>query len=191
MPKNPRTAMGTGCAAALQAQGAPPLVLTPTPALNPAQLGGVGAGVIDPPQLALYGKWPPAAIGVPQTPYAQFPSYTPTGKILTLPPGPTPTMFPIGYGSMPPVNIGNGWKDPTDNLPMFTPVAGCQYLDPWQGNGADLPPVCQAIVAPPVLAEPPAPAPALAEPPAPAPALAEPPAPAPAAAPVAAPVAAQ
>lgn len=143
MHKNPRAAVGTGCAAVFAARGDSPEVLLPTRPLRPAQTGGAGAGTIAPAQLALYSTWPPVSIGLPQTPYSILPRYAPTGMIITAPPAPTPTIFPIGYGSMK-VNVGNGWKDPADTKLMYTPILGCSYLPAWAGAGAPLPPACPA-----------------------------------------------
>ena len=101
-----------------------------------------GLGVIVPAEVALY-PWPPVEIGSPPLAVATLPSYTPTGSIITLVPGPTPTLLPIGYGSMNLDGIsGNGWNDPTDTTLFFVEKAGCTYLDPWEGLGGVAPSIC-------------------------------------------------
>lgn len=128
MPKDPRSPTGQ-CVSIAAAQGSA-YPLAPTPTLSSWQTGGAGAGTIVPTQLSSF-PWPPASsVG------ASLPTYTATGSIITAPPGPTPTVFPIGYGNMR-VDVGNGWRNSADSSPMFTPVAGCSaYVNPWSGVGA-------------------------------------------------------
>lgn len=127
MPKDPRSPTGQ-CVSIQAAQGSA-YPLTPTPTLSSWQTGGAGAGTITAATASFV--WPPlSSVG------ASLPTYTATGPIITAPPGPTPTSFPIGYGNMR-VDVGNGWRNTADSRGMFTPVAGCSaYVNPWSGVGA-------------------------------------------------------
>ena len=131
MPTNPRSVAGA-CAALF-----PDLPARPTVTFTP------GSGVIDPAQVALY-PWPPIEIGTnPPLVITSLPSFTPTGSIITLAPGPTPTLLPIGYGSMNLNGIaGNGWNDDSDASPFFVKKDGCSYLDSWIGSSGIAPPIC-------------------------------------------------
>lgn len=130
IPANPRSAAGT-CTTVIP--GSAPF---PAPSYTPR------VGIFDPTQLAAY-PWPPVEIGTPPLAVAALPSFTPTGTIITLAPGPTPSLLPIGYGSMNLTRIaGNGWNALNDTSSFFVAKADCSYLDPWGGVGANVPPIC-------------------------------------------------
>lgn len=130
---DPRAAIGSCSTFAT-----PPSPAPPAPTYTP------GTGTIAPAQIALYGRWPPTSIGDPALAVAGLPSLVPTGTIKTMSAGPTPTLFPIGYGNTK-VNVGSGWKDSADTKGWYVEKQGCAagtYLDAWSGVGANVPPVC-------------------------------------------------
>ena len=77
-----------------------------------------------------YGTWPPASLAnVPlatSLAVAALPTYTATGAALALPSAGTPTAA----------------ITPVLATPYFTPIAGCNYPDPWQGAGVARPTAC-------------------------------------------------
>lgn len=101
--------------------------------------GGVGAGVVPAAVTAAY-VWPPAEIewtGVPvdapMLTVAQLPRYTPTGSLITLP-------APTFAGATATVDAGNGVAAPAANTQSaYVPIANCQYIDTWTGNGLEVP----------------------------------------------------
>jgi glucan 1,3-beta-glucosidase len=99
----------------------------------PWQTGGAGAGTITAAELALYRPWPPGAlVDVPVA--SLLPTYTSTGVVSTLPP---PTLAPEATVTPP-----SGWANPADTGLAPTPIAGCTYPDPWDSEGAAVPPRC-------------------------------------------------
>ncbi|KAM0747523.1 glycoside hydrolase [Meredithblackwellia eburnea MCA 4105] len=136
MPKNPRLGQGS-CPGILAAQN---LQFNSNPAstLSSWQTGGAGAGTLQPSATAQVNSyaWPPTAIGLTPTSVSNFPTYTPTGSIISMQ-GATPTAYPNGYSSV--VGPGSGWAQPTDTSGWYTPVAGCSYPNPWSGVGAAVP----------------------------------------------------
>lgn len=111
-------------------------------ALQPWQTGGTGAGDI--PAEATNVAWPPAQIVLSPTPApvmvsaALLPSYTPTGTLITLP---TPTFANATVT----VDAGNGVANPAVTQGAWVPIAGCAYINEYDGNGAAIPtPACGA-----------------------------------------------
>lgn len=138
MPRDPRAASGA-CTALVSLAGPPvSMVANPAPSLSAWMTGGAGAGtLLNLVQSAQFGAWPPAQIGSPNaTNVAFLPTYTQTESISTLT-GSTPTSYPTGYSSATPV--GNGWNQPLDIAPYYTPVAGCPYPNAWFGVSATIP----------------------------------------------------
>lgn len=126
MPTDPRKAVG-------QCGGGSPF----DGPLQSFQTGGAGAGQI-PASVTSSLAWPPATISNAGA-ITLLPSYTPTASLVTLP-GPT---FTAVSGTST-ASAGNGWQNPSDNVPMMTDIAGCSYLDPWVGSAAPPSPLCTA-----------------------------------------------
>ncbi|KAL6305370.1 glycoside hydrolase superfamily [Sparassis latifolia] len=100
------------------------------------QTGGANAGQVPATATASY-PWPPSAISNSgySTLVKAFPSYTPTGTMVTLPP---PTMTASGTS----VSVGDGWTNPSDTAMMNVAIASCSYLNPWVGPTAPPSPLC-------------------------------------------------
>ena len=122
LPADPRQSRGF-CLSNNAVRKAKPLHLHPwNGSLKPYQTGGVGAGVIEPTELAKYDTFPPATL-TRDLVASVLPTYTQTGSPIVLKGlalGPTPT----GAGE------GRGW---------FVPVEGCSYPNPWNGVKAPIP----------------------------------------------------
>ncbi|EJD53290.1 glycoside hydrolase [Auricularia subglabra TFB-10046 SS5] len=109
---------------------------------QPFMTGGVGANDI-PPEATAAVLFPPAQIkqtAIPDSPMldvAGLPRYTPTGALPSLP---APT-FPDATGS---IDAGNGIANPQFTLAAYVPIAGCSYLGPYDGAGAEPPAACAA-----------------------------------------------
>ncbi|KAI0934247.1 hypothetical protein AcV5_006153 [Taiwanofungus camphoratus] len=110
-----------------------------TPPLQAWQTGGSGAGQLAASLSAQY-VWPPATMS--NSGYASavslFPSYTPTGTLVTLPP---PT-FTANGGKTASASVGDGWANPSDTAQMHVDVATCSYLNPWIGPTNPPSPLC-------------------------------------------------
>jgi len=138
IPTDPRAAVGA-CKNSSPWQGP----------LQSYQTGGAGAGNI-PASVSVSLVFPPATISN-AGPASVLPSLTPTGPIPTLAP-------PIITAADPATtfNAGNGWANAQDTLGAYVSIAGCSYLDPWNGVGAPLPtapcPNPNAVAAPAVTA---------------------------------------
>lgn len=137
MPRNPRDALGACTALVAEAGAGVSMVANPAPTLSSWMTGGAGAGtLLNQAQSASFGAWPPSSIGASPTPTAFLPTYTNTGKIITMSAS-TPTAYPSGYSSV--INPGNGWKQASDVTSFATPVAGCLYPNAWSGVEASIP----------------------------------------------------
>jgi aryl-phospho-beta-D-glucosidase BglC (GH1 family) len=110
---------------------------------KPYQTGGAGAGQISAAQLALYGIWPPTAIGG-QKNLAILPQYTATGPIPTLP---VPTYYKPN--SKDTFDAGSGWTSAKDTTPMSVPITGCTYPPIWDSATAAVPAQCALASFPP------------------------------------------
>ena len=131
-PSDPRTASGK-CAAL--GKGTPAF----TGPYQAWQTGGPGdTGTVVASEAALYGVWPPPALGQGLV-VAQLPAYTPTGAIPTLP---VPTF--TKPDSKETLDAGNGWFNAQDTTPMHVPITGCDYPDQWNAVGIAIPPACAA-----------------------------------------------
>ncbi|KAI0322258.1 glycoside hydrolase [Amylostereum chailletii] len=102
--------------------------------LSPSQTGGSGAGNIKPTDTVNYA-WPPTTV-TNAGPITELPSYTPTGTIPTLPAASFTTTGSVS------VNAGNGWANPSDQVGLMVPIAGCSYLSPWVESAVAAPPLC-------------------------------------------------
>ncbi|KAF9451864.1 glycoside hydrolase family 5 protein [Macrolepiota fuliginosa MF-IS2] len=125
IPKDPREATGH-CASVL---GSSQIFDGNYPA---TATGGASAGTINPTQVASH-VFPPVTLG-PSFSASQIsllPTYTPTGSLKTLP---APT-----FTAAPSVDVGDGWKNPSDSDKAYVPISGCQYPDSWNAVNATLP----------------------------------------------------
>lgn len=103
-------------------------------AFQPWMTGGAGAGQIAAAQTQPY-PYPPVTLENPPVAATLLPSYTSTGSVSTLPP---PT-YTNTKGAT--ISAGDGWFDAQDTLSAPTPIAGCNYPNPWGSqNVATLPP---------------------------------------------------
>lgn len=140
VPTNPRDSKGA-CMSIAQAYNQPaPSTIPFVGSFAAAQTGGAGAGGIDPAATAQYA-FPPASI-TSGGPVVNLPTYTPTGKPITLSASaPAATAYPSGASTVSP---GNGWFKAADTAGWYQPISGCSYVNPWSGNGAPIPtaPVC-------------------------------------------------
>ncbi|KAG8874497.1 hypothetical protein FRB97_005864 [Tulasnella sp. 331] len=119
MPTDPRAAVGV-CGGS-----------SPASSLTPQMTGGPGSGDFA-ASVRKANPWPPTTIAPSGYSATQLPSYTQTGT-------PIPTL------SMPSVSAtvtDNGWFDPSDTTPMYTPIAGCTYPDAWDATDVPLPAAC-------------------------------------------------
>jgi glucan 1,3-beta-glucosidase len=96
---------------------------------------GDGNGIIDAADVAQYGVWPPASIGL-EADAALLPTYTPTGPVPTLPPATFPSPTPTTPSG------GDGWYDKADTSSGMITVSGCSYPNAWDATAVAVPPVC-------------------------------------------------
>ncbi|KAG8995610.1 hypothetical protein FRB93_001114 [Tulasnella sp. JGI-2019a] len=119
MPTDPRAAVGV-CGG-----GSP---VTP---LKPAMTGGAGAGSFS-NSVRAANPWPPTTLAPGGQSGDALPTYTQTGT-------PIPTLaMPSSSASV----TDDGWFNPADTTPMYTPVAGCTYPDAWDAQDASAPSAC-------------------------------------------------
>ena len=117
MPTDPRSAIGK-CG-----PGAGPIF---PQSFDSWMTGGAGAGTMA-AAVTLPYPYPPVALQA--TPFAQFPLYTSTGVISTLP-APTPTDL---SGSA--VGSADGWFNVNDKQLAPTSIVGCTYPEAWGAAG--------------------------------------------------------
>ncbi|KAG9033592.1 hypothetical protein FS837_002421 [Tulasnella sp. UAMH 9824] len=116
IPEDPREAIGA-CGGT-----------NPARPLTDEMVGRSGPGVISASTKSRY-PWPPTSINPGLSP-DNVPTYTATGPIPTLP-MPTPNK-----------GTADGWFNDADTRPMYTPIAGCNYPDPWGSATASNPGPC-------------------------------------------------
>ncbi|KAG9009474.1 hypothetical protein FRB94_014241 [Tulasnella sp. JGI-2019a] len=121
MPTDPRAAVGV-CGGA-----------SPRSALTPQMTGGAGAGTFA-QSVRAANPWPPTTLQPGGYDATLLPTYTATGTIPTLA-MPTFTAASVTV-------TDNGWFDASDTTPMYTPVAGCTYPDPWNAVNETVPDAC-------------------------------------------------
>ncbi|EJD38715.1 glycoside hydrolase family 5 protein [Auricularia subglabra TFB-10046 SS5] len=130
IPQDPREAIGHCASRGVQLDPA----LAFNGKLSASATGGPGApSTLDPAATATVRPWPPTQLDQVDGDNVQFPMYTPTGAIHTLPP---PTATPAPSKSL------NGWAFPQDTALAAVPIAGCTYPDAWNGPTAPVPPPC-------------------------------------------------
>ncbi|KAG8861682.1 hypothetical protein FRB96_002639 [Tulasnella sp. 330] len=120
MPTDPRAAVGV-CGGA-----------SPRTPLSAEMTGGAGAGDFA-QSVRDANPWPPTTLA-PGNSATALPTYTATGTVPTL-------AMPV-FTSASVTVTDNGWFDSSDNAPMYTPVAGCTYPDPWDAISASIPQPC-------------------------------------------------
>ena len=113
MPADPRSAIGK-CGA-----GAGP---TFPQSFASWMTGGAGAGTID---AAVISSYPYPPVSLQGTALAQFPLYTSTGVISTLPASSPTDLSGSAVGS------ADGWFNDNDKQPAPTPIVGCTYPEAW------------------------------------------------------------
>ncbi|KAG8916641.1 hypothetical protein FRC01_002946 [Tulasnella sp. 417] len=102
---------------------------SPAQPLSPEMVGAAGPGEISASVRAQY-PWPPNQLNPNSLNPNSIPVYTATGAIPTLP-VPTPTTGTV-----------DGWFNPADTRPMYTPISRCDYPDTWGSAEASNPGRC-------------------------------------------------
>ncbi|KIJ37740.1 glycoside hydrolase family 5 protein, partial [Sphaerobolus stellatus SS14] len=121
IPTDPRKSAGS-CAVADPYVGPP----------QSWQTGGSGANQIPATATAQF-VFPPAQISNAGADGSLLPTYTPTGKVMTLP------VSTITASATKTANPGSGWTNTQDTMGAYVAIPGCSYPDPWSGVGAAVP----------------------------------------------------